>query len=80
MKYTSQNSLRKIGRCAFANASVVYTDTVTRKLLIACTQDGNMQKYHVTRFWRLKVKDKPELYFKDYELHRIGYNRKSTIS
>lgn len=55
------NSLRKIGRCAFANASVVYTDTVTRKLLIACTQDGNMQKYHVTRFWRLKVKDKPEL-------------------
>lgn len=55
------NSLRKIGRCAFANASVVYTDTVTRKLLIACTQDGNMQKYHVTRFWRLKVKDKPKL-------------------
>lgn len=55
------NSLRKIGRCAFANASVVYTETVSRKLLIACTQSGNMQRYHSARFWRLKVKDKPEL-------------------
>lgn len=55
------NSLRKIGHCAFANASVVYTETVSRKLLIACTQSGNMQRYHSARFWRLKVKDKPEL-------------------
>ena len=52
------NSLRKIGLCAFSNASVVYTETVTRKLLIACTQSGNC---HAARFWRLKVKDKPEL-------------------
>lgn len=28
------NSLRKIGLCAFSNASVVYTETVTRKLLM----------------------------------------------
>lgn len=55
------NSLRKIGLCAFSNASVVYTETVTRKLLIACTQSGNRQTYHAARFWRLKVKDKPEL-------------------
>lgn len=55
------NSLRKIGCCAFANASVVYTEAVTRKLLIACTQSGNMQRYHAARFWKLKVKDKPEL-------------------
>ena len=55
------NSLRKIGRFAFANASVVYTETITRKLLIACTQSVNMQRYHTARFWRLKVKDKPEL-------------------
>lgn len=55
------NSLRKIGLCAFSNASVVYTETVTRKLLIACTQSGNRKTYHAARFWRLKVKDKPEL-------------------
>lgn len=55
------NSLRKIGLCAFLNASVVYTETVTHKLLIACTQGGNKQTYHAARFWRLKVKDKPEL-------------------
>lgn len=55
------NSLRKIGRCDFANASVVYTEIVSRKLLIACTQSGNMQRYHAARFWKLKVKDKPEL-------------------
>lgn len=28
---------------------------------MACVQSGNMQRYHVARFWRLKVKDKPEL-------------------
>ena len=39
----------------------MYTETVTRKLLIACTQSGNRQTYHAARFWRLKVKDKPEL-------------------
>lgn len=55
------NSLRKIGLCAFSNASVVYTETVTRKLLIACTQSENRQRYHAARFWKLKVKGKPEL-------------------
>lgn len=54
-------SLKKIGCCAFANASVVYAENVNRKLLMACVQSGNMQRYHVARFWRLKVKDKPEL-------------------
>ena len=54
-------SLKKIGCCAFANASVVYTENVNRKLLRACVQSGNMERYHVARFWRLKVKDKPEL-------------------
>lgn len=54
-------SLKKIGCCAFANASVVYAENVNRKLLMACVQSGNMQRYHVARFWRLKAKDKPEL-------------------
>lgn len=47
-------SLKKIGCCAFANASVVYAENVNRKLLMACVQSGNMQRYHVARFWRLR--------------------------
>lgn len=55
------NSLKKIGCHAFANASVVYTETINRNLLMACTQSEDMQGYHATKFWRLKVKDKPEI-------------------
>lgn len=55
------DSLKHIGYGAFANASSIYTNHFSKKLVTACVRSGGLSHCHKCNVWRLTIGDNPEI-------------------